>query len=124
MPDPESSNGDKSGPPVQPVPVTPRGTLPVLRSDQLNGLRVIPWHLVEVQDDEHQLVISINASPLVSSSLKGVSITESPTEVAIVVHGTPPPEGPVTAIRVDVVTTVRLADPLGSRRLIGADDRP
>jgi hypothetical protein len=124
MPDPQISNGDNNGAPVQAVPVTPGGTLPVIPPDQIEGLHVVPWHLVRVDDDERQLVISINASPLLSSSLRGVSITETPTEVTLAVYGTPPPEGPVIAIRVDMVTTVQLTDALGPRRLVGADDRP
>jgi hypothetical protein len=122
MPDPHTSNGDHSRPPAQPEQVTPSATLPELPADQLEGLRVVPWHLVEVQDDEQQLVISINASPLLTSSLRGVSITETPTDVTLVVYGTPPPTGWVIAIRVDTVTTVQLTAPLGSRRLNGADN--
>jgi hypothetical protein len=122
MPDPQINNGDRRRSTFQPEQATARGTLPVPPADQIEGMRVVPWHLVEVQDDEHQLVISIDASPLLTSSSRGVSIAETPTHVTLVVYGTPPPDGPVTAIRVDVVTTVQLTAPLGSRRLEGADN--
>jgi hypothetical protein len=110
-------------PSVQATPAPVGQPLSLLRPSQVQGLRRVPWKLVEVQDEGRRLIVVVSVGPLDASSLRGVVVSETPTEVEIIVYGTPLPQGFFVQVSVDVVCPVELADPLGSRRLLGADPR-
>jgi hypothetical protein len=110
----------KSGP-VNVVTEHPRPTqpIPLLTATATQGLTRQAWTLQEVVDNGAAVIVAVTLNPC-GSDIRGATVDQAPDQVVLAVWSktTAVPSGAsCTQQRVTAIMRIRLAPPLGNRRL-------
>jgi hypothetical protein len=116
--DTTAASSPDPGPGGRAIPLPPQAALPILSSSQARGLLSVPWDLGEVQQGGRRIVVSVSGGSCVGLPV-GVRVAQTSASVTIAALARPPKDkgGFCTQQRISKVTSVKLPDPLGSRRL-------